>query len=393
MRTTAHGVEGVTPAESAALLRALDLAACGVRGANPLVGAVLLAEDGTVLGEGYHRGAGTPHAEPAALADARERGNDPRGATMVVTLEPCDHTGRTGPCSAALLEAGIARVVYAADDVNGAAAGGGQRLRAAGVDCVAGPEAARARELNERWAAATSVRRPFVTLKSAQSLDGRVAARDGTSQWITGAEARADGHRIRALADAVLVGTGTVLADDPRLTARPGAVRSGDARTGTSHVGTAHTGTAHTGTAPSGTARSGTAASGTASARSGGLRVVMGRTAVPGTAAIRGQGFLHLPTRDVHEALDGLYTRGVRHLLVEGGPRIASAFLREGVVDELFSYVAPLILGDGAPAFPDLGVETLPGATRWVPDDAGGPAVVRLGADVRLHLRPPSSAP
>ncbi|WP_258062241.1 bifunctional diaminohydroxyphosphoribosylaminopyrimidine deaminase/5-amino-6-(5-phosphoribosylamino)uracil reductase RibD [Arthrobacter sp. B0490] len=379
MRTTAHGIEGVTPAESAALLRALDLAACGVRGANPLVGAVLLAPDGAVLGEGHHRGAGTPHAEPAALADARERGNDPRGATMVVTLEPCDHTGRTGPCSTALLEAGVARVVYAADDVDAAAAGGGQRLRAEGVDCVAGHEAARARELNERWAAATSARRPFVTLKSAQSLDGRVAAPDGTSQWITGAEARADGHRLRALADAVLVGTGTVLADDPQLTARPGTAPS-DA---------APTGSAPTGAAPVDSARPGTPAS----ARSAGLRVVMGRSAVPDAAAIRGEGFLHLPTRDVHEVLDALYTRGVRHLLVEGGPRIASAFLRAGVVDELFSYVAPLLLGNGAPAFPGLGVETLSGATRWVPDDAGGPAVVRLGADVRLHLRPPSLAP
>ncbi|MHA7219356.1 bifunctional diaminohydroxyphosphoribosylaminopyrimidine deaminase/5-amino-6-(5-phosphoribosylamino)uracil reductase RibD [Arthrobacter sp. MDT1-48-3] len=345
----------VTTAESEAMGRALDLAAQGVRGANPLVGAVVLSADGALLGEGHHRGAGTPHAEPAALAEVRRRGGDPRGATVVVTLEPCNHTGRTGPCSEALIDAGVARVVYAAADVNGPAAGGAQRLRGAGVDCVGGLDADRSRRLNARWAAALAGARPFVTLKSAQSLDGRVAAVDGTSQWITGPQARADGHRIRSLADAVLVGTGTLLADDPRLTPRG---------------------------APAATPTPGK-----------GLRVVMGRTSVPEDAAIRGPGFLHLPTRDVREVLDELFGRGVRHLLVEGGPRVASAFLREGVVDELFSYVAPLILGDGAPAFPDLGVGTLEAATRWALDDAGGPGIQQLGPDVRMHLRPPSTGP
>ncbi|TKV28099.1 bifunctional diaminohydroxyphosphoribosylaminopyrimidine deaminase/5-amino-6-(5-phosphoribosylamino)uracil reductase RibD [Arthrobacter sp. NamB2] len=347
----------ISGAEAAAMLHALDLAGRGVRGANPLVGAVVLSADGAILGEGYHRGAGTMHAEPAALADTRSRGNDPRGATMVVTLEPCNHTGRTGPCSEALIDAGAARVVYAAADINGAAAGGARRLREAGIPCVGGVEAALSYQLNERWSAALIAQRPFVTLKSAQSLDGRVAAADGSSQWITGAEARADGHRIRALADAVLVGTGTVLADNPRLTAR-------DIDRDT----------------PAGAGRAG-------------LRVVMGRTPVPEGAAIRGEGFLHLPTRDVHAVLGELYGRGVRHLLVEGGPRIASAFLQAGVVDELVSFVAPLVLGDGAPAFPELGVATLDHAIRWMLDDAGGPGVQQLGADVRLHLRPPPSAP
>lgn len=344
----------VAEAEARAMLRALELAGLGVRGANPLVGAVLLAPDGTVLGEGHHRGAGTPHAEPAALADAGDRGHDPRGGTMVVTLEPCNHTGRTGPCSEALISAGVARVVFAADDVNGPAAGGASRLRAAGVGCVGGVEAEASKHLNERWTASVAAGRPFVTLKSAQSLDGRVAAVDGSSQWITGPEARADGHRLRALADAVLVGSGTVRDDDPRLTARGGA----------------------SGEEPA-------AGSGPA------LRVAMGLTPVPSEAAIRGAGFVHLPTRDVPAALDELFARGVRHLLVEGGPRIAAAFLRAGVVDELVSYVAPVVLGDGAPAFPDLGIDSLAAAPRWSLDDAGGPAVRRLGADVRLHLRPP----
>lgn len=333
------------------MLRALELAGRGVRGANPLVGAVLLAPGGTVLGEGHHRGAGTPHAEPAALADASARGHDARGATMVVTLEPCNHTGRTGPCTEALITAGVARVVFAAEDVNGAAAGGAARLRAAGVECVGGVEAEASQQLNGRWAAAVAAGRPFVTLKSAQSLDGRVAAVDGTSQWITGAEARADGHRLRSLADAVLVGTGTVRDDDPRLTVRDAAGASPDDRVT--------------------------------------LRVAMGLTPVPADAAIRGEDFLHLPTRDIPAALDDLFVRGVRHLLVEGGPRIAAAFLRAGSVDELVSYVAPAILGDGRPAFPDLAIGTLGSALRWHLDEAGGPALQRLGADVRLHLRPP----
>lgn len=352
MITTTPGTADVTSAESTAMRRALDLAARGVRGSNPLVGAVLLSSDGAVLGEGHHLGAGTPHAEPAALADARRRGNDPRGATMVVTLEPCNHTGRTGPCSEALIGAGVARVVYAAEDRNGAAAGGGKRLRDAGVECLGGLEATRSHHLNQRWDVALTARRPFVTLKSAQSLDGRVAARDGSSRWITGDGARADGHRLRALADAVLVGTGTLLADDPRLTARTTGAQETD--------------------------------------RTVGLRVVMGQTPVPAHAAVRGDGFLHLRTRNVGDVLDELHGKGVRHLMVEGGPRISSAFLRAGVVDELFSYVAPLILGDGAPAFPDLGVGTLADAARWELDDAGGPGLQQFDPDVRLHLRPPS---
>ncbi|WP_262364393.1 bifunctional diaminohydroxyphosphoribosylaminopyrimidine deaminase/5-amino-6-(5-phosphoribosylamino)uracil reductase RibD [Arthrobacter echini] len=347
---------GTTPEPSgpevAAMKRALELAALGVRGANPLVGAVVLSADGRILGEGHHRGAGTPHAEPAALAETLRRGNDPRDSTVVVTLEPCNHTGRTAPCTQVLREAGVRRVVYAVHDVHGVAAGGAQHLREAGIECVGGPGAAAARMLNERWTAALAGRRPFVTAKSAQSLDGRVAAPDGSSRWITGDRAREDGHRLRRLADAVLVGSGTLLADDPRLTARQPDAES----------------------VPRGRSA---------------LRVVMGMTPVPERAAMRGPGFVQLATRDVGAALNTLYEQGVRHLLVEGGPRITSAFLRAGAVDELFSYVAPLILGDGAPAFPDLGAESLTDGLRWIPDDAGGPRLLEFGADVRLHLRPP----
>ncbi|MBJ2121409.1 bifunctional diaminohydroxyphosphoribosylaminopyrimidine deaminase/5-amino-6-(5-phosphoribosylamino)uracil reductase RibD [Arthrobacter sp. MSA 4-2] len=336
--------------------RALELAAEGVRGANPLVGAVVLSSEGQVLGSGYHRGAGTPHAEVAALADARSRGADPAGGTMVVTLEPCNHQGRTGPCSAAIHEAGIRRVVFAAPDRTAQAAGGARWLRDRGVETDGGLRQAESEHLNGRWLRATAESRPFVTLKTASSLDGRVAAADGTSQWITGTQARADGHAIRARVDAVLAGTGTVLADNPRLTARP--------------VPTDDDG----------------AAGSTPPAQP--LRAVMGLRPVPQDAAVRGPGFLQLATHDVPAALAELHGRGARHVLVEGGPRIAGAFLATGAVDELVSYIAPVVLGEGTPMFPPVGVPTLAAAHRWVPDPAGGGAVTQLGPDVRLRLRP-----
>ncbi|MBG6218410.1 diaminohydroxyphosphoribosylaminopyrimidine deaminase/5-amino-6-(5-phosphoribosylamino)uracil reductase [Arthrobacter sp. CAN_A6] len=336
--------------EHGAMLRALELAASGVRGANPLVGAVVLDRSGSVIGEGAHNGAGTPHAEPVALTDARSRGHDVDGGTIVVTLEPCSHTGRTGPCCEAVSAAGIRRVVYAATDTNAEAAGGAAWLRSRGVECVGGKLAETAAGLNSRWVRSMAEGRPFVTLKTAGTLDGRVAAPDGTSQWITGPEARSDGHTIRARADAVLVGTGTVLADDPRLTAR---TEGSDRQP---------------------------------------LRVVMGLRQPAADAAVRGPGFLHLATRDVAAALDQLMQAGVRHLMVEGGPTIAGAFLRAGVVDEIFSYVAPIILGDGKPLIPPLGISTLAAASRWRLDPDGGAAVQQLGADLRLHLRPDDTA-
>ena len=204
--------------ETAAMDRALLLARRGPEhGPNPRVGCVLLAPDGSVLAEGWHRGAGTSHAEIAALAAARAARRRTRGATAVVTLEPCDHTGRTGPCSEALLRAGVRRVVFAVEDPNPVAAGGAARLRAAGVDVVSGVRAAEAAQLHEVWAFAVRTGRPFVTLKTAATLDGRVAAADGTSRWITGPEARAHAHAVRAGVDAIAVTTGTVLADDPEL--------------------------------------------------------------------------------------------------------------------------------------------------------------------------------
>ena len=343
--------EQFTDGEVAAMDMALDLAARGVRGANPLVGAVILDADGEMVATGYHRGAGTPHAEADALANARAAGADVTGATMVLTLEPCNHTGRTGPCSRAIINARLARVVFAVPDTAGPAAGGTVTLREAGIEVASGLAAGPSAELNARWAAAMAAERPFMTVKIAQSLDGRIAAADGTSQWITGPEARRDGHALRGRVDAVMAGTGTVLADNPRLTARD--------------------------------------ADGS-DAQQQPLRVVVGHRPVPADAAVRGTDgrFLQLDTHDPAEAAAQLYGRGARHVLVEGGATLASAFLRAGLADELVVYTAPLLLGAGLSSVTGIGVESLTDASRWRWDHAAGGAVTVLGRDVRLRLEP-----
>ena len=189
-----------------AMRLALDAARCGIRGANPLVGAVITGTDGQVLYVGWHRGAGTPHAEADALAQARAAGTDLRGASMYVSLEPCNHTGRTGPCSHAIVAAGVRRVRYAYPDTT-SAAGGAAHLRSNGVDAqLMEGFSADSYLLNERWFIAAAERRPFITAKSASTLDGFIAAADGTSKWITGPAARIDGHLVRHRADAVMIG-------------------------------------------------------------------------------------------------------------------------------------------------------------------------------------------
>jgi diaminohydroxyphosphoribosylaminopyrimidine deaminase / 5-amino-6-(5-phosphoribosylamino)uracil reductase len=334
-----------TDVETAAMRRALALAASpGVpRGPNPRVGCVLLSADGGVLAEAFHRGAGTPHAEAAALALAGEAA---RGATAVVTLEPCNHVGRTGPCAEALVAAGVRRVVFAQTDPNPVAAGGAATLRAAGVEVVHGLLADEARGLNEAWSFSVAEGRPFVTWKAAATLDGRVAAADGTSRWITSSAARADVHELRAQVDAVLVGTGTALADDPQL-----AVRDGDAVVPRSRQP---------------------------------LRVVVGARELPGGARLLDDAAetLHLRTRDPRVVLGTLLRRDVQHVLIEGGPTLAAAFVAAGLVDAVRWYVAPALLGAGAPALSDVGITTISEALRLVVTD-----VVRVGDDVRIDAR------
>jgi diaminohydroxyphosphoribosylaminopyrimidine deaminase/5-amino-6-(5-phosphoribosylamino)uracil reductase len=337
----------VNAAERNAMDRALHLAARGPRGANPQVGAVILSPDGTVLAEGWHHGAGTPHAEVDALSKLAP--GEARGATAVVTLEPCNHTGRTGPCAVALIEAGIARVVYALDDPGAVSGGGAERLRSAGVDVEAGEQADAAHALIAGWLTAQRLGRPQITVKWAQSLDGRAAADDGSSQWITGPAARADVHRRRTEADAIAVGTGTVLADDPALTAR-----DGDALLPHQPI-----------------------------------PVVIGSRPTPADAAVHRHPHspLFFDTHDLHTVVADLHARGVQSLFVEGGPTLASAFLQAGLADRLLVYIAPVLLGGGRLALTDIGVASIGEARRLTIDEW-----VPLGSDLLAIAHPAHDA-
>ncbi|WP_227589858.1 bifunctional diaminohydroxyphosphoribosylaminopyrimidine deaminase/5-amino-6-(5-phosphoribosylamino)uracil reductase RibD [Demequina pelophila] len=304
--------------------RAAALALHGpAHGPNPRVGCVIVGADGAVLGEGWHRGAGTPHAEPAALADAARRGHDVAGATAYVSLEPCAHTGRTGPCTDALTAARIGAVRYGVADPNPQAAGGGEVLRGRGIDASLAPHAGCA-DVNRRWLGSVALGRPWVIAKWAQTLDGRTAAADGTSFWITGDEARDHAHHVRTQVDAILVGTGTVRTDDPLLTARPAGVPDPHQP----------------------------------------LRAVMGLTDTPGARIWEDGTALRLATRDPREALDALAAREVRTVVVEGGGTVTTAFLRAGLVDEVHAYIAPALLGAGTRAVGDLGIGTMSDALR-----------------------------
>jgi diaminohydroxyphosphoribosylaminopyrimidine deaminase / 5-amino-6-(5-phosphoribosylamino)uracil reductase len=338
-------------AERLAMQRALAIAATpGVpMGPNPRVGCVLLASDGSTLAEGFHRGAGTPHAEVAALAEARDAA---RGATAVVTLEPCNHTGRTGPCSEALLAAGVRRVVFAQPDANPVAVGGAGRLRDAGVEVVGGVMIEEAQALNRAWTFAVARRRPFVTWKFATTLDGRSAASDGTSRWVSSRAARLDTHRLRALCDTMLVGTGTVAVDDPELTVRDEVDEPVVDQP---------------------------------------LRAVMGLRDLPADRRIFNDRAetVHLRTRDPHEALAHLHDLDRQHVFLEGGPQLAGAFLAAGLVDEVVTYVAPMLLGAGTSAVADLGIPTIADAVHLHVTDV----TVLRGHDgedtnVRLTMRP-----
>jgi diaminohydroxyphosphoribosylaminopyrimidine deaminase/5-amino-6-(5-phosphoribosylamino)uracil reductase len=336
----------ITEAEQTAMHRALALAET-VRGRtspNPPVGAVLLSPDGVLVGEGATAPVGGPHAEVVALAAAGELA---AGATAVVTLEPCAHTGRTGPCTEALIAAGIARVVYAVDDPNPEAAGGAEQLRRQGIEVVAGVDAAGvAAGALRPWLHGVHTGRPFVTWKYAATLDGRSAAADLSSQWITSPASRADVHLLRDRVDAVIVGSGTVLADDPHLT-----VRYGDAL-----------------------------------AERQPLRVVLDRRhRVPPDALIfdAAAETLSLDTAVPRFALKALFDRGVRHLLLEGGATLAGAFLEAHCIDEVIAYVAPKLLGAGPQVLGDAGIESIDEAVTLAVDD-----VTRLGADVKIVGHP-----
>jgi diaminohydroxyphosphoribosylaminopyrimidine deaminase / 5-amino-6-(5-phosphoribosylamino)uracil reductase len=313
------------------MLRALQLAERGMftTTPNPRVGCVI-ARGAQVLGEGFHERSGEAHAEVRALADARERGTDPRGATVYVTLEPCNHHGRTPPCTDALLAAGIGRVVAAMRDPNPQAARGADRLRDAGVVVDIGLRAAEARELNPGWIKRMQTGRPWLRLKIAASLDGRTALSNGTSQWITGAAARADGHRWRARACAIVTGIGTVRQDDPLLTVRDIATPRQPLKVIVDR---------HAELLP------------TARLLTEGETLVFSAVApkAPWPPHVQSQ---ILPDRDgridLGAMLDALGARGVNEVHVEAGAKLNGALLAAGLGDELLVYLAPCLLGDPA---------------------------------------------
>jgi diaminohydroxyphosphoribosylaminopyrimidine deaminase/5-amino-6-(5-phosphoribosylamino)uracil reductase len=340
-----------TDDEIAAIRHAADLArtVAGRTSPNPPVGAAIVDGDGRIIGDGVTQPAGQEHAEVMAL---RAAGSGARGATAVVTLEPCNHTGSTGPCTEALIDAGIARVVYAVDDPNPIAAGGAQRLRDAGIEVVAGVERAEiAHGALGPWLHAVAQSRPFVTWKFASTIDGRSAAADGTSRWISNPISRADVHALRDVVDAIVVGSGTVLTDDPQLTVR-GVHGAGPDELASRQP----------------------------------LRVVIDRRhRVPPTSLIfdNAAETVVLDTAVPRFALKALFDRGVRHVLLEGGPTLAGAFLEARLVDEVIGYVAPKLLGAGTAALGDAGITTMADAVTLEVSE-----VVRLGDDVKIIGRP-----
>ena len=346
-----------------AMTRAVELAARGLgrTAPNPVVGCVVLDAAGAVVGEGWHSRAGGPHAEVEALAAA---GDAARGGTAVVTLEPCRHSGRTGPCTSALLAAGVARVVVAVPDPTETAGGGADLLRRNGVEVVEGVGREAAEHGNRAWLHGVRTGRPWVTWKLATTLDGRTSAADGTSRWITGATARAAVHRLRAERDAVLVGAGTLRADDPHL-----AVRGLDDVTQPLRVvldpraEIALTARVLDDVAPT--------------------LVVVAEDADATRLTAAGVDVLALPVGerglDLAALLAALHGRGVHSVLLEGGAHLAASAVAADLVDEVVAHIAPALLGAGSPVLADAGITTITEALRLTTTD-----VARLGDDVAV---------
>ncbi len=326
----------------AAMRLAIELAyqVKGTTYPNPPVGAVIVDPDGRVAGVGATEPAGGDHAEVVAL---RRAGRLAAGAIAVVTLEPCNHYGKTPPCVNALLEAREGTVIYAVADPNAIAGGGSARLAGAGVNVRSGvlADQVAAGPLRE-WLHKERTGLPHVTWKYAASVDGRSAAADGSSQWISSPAARMDLHRRRATADAIVVGTGTVLADDPALTAR----------------------------LPDGSLTAGQP-----------LRVVVGMREIPPEAKVLNDDSrtMVIRTHDPMEVLKALSDR--TDVLLEGGPTLAGAFLRAGAINRILAYIAPILLGGPITAVGDVGVPTLARALRWQFD-----GIERAGPDLLLSL-------
>ncbi|MFA5917985.1 MAG: bifunctional diaminohydroxyphosphoribosylaminopyrimidine deaminase/5-amino-6-(5-phosphoribosylamino)uracil reductase RibD [Candidatus Nanopelagicaceae bacterium] len=299
------------------MTRAVDLSRSGLGRTfpNPIVGAVLLSSSGEVIGEGFH--AGGEHAEVRALMDCSARHNDPKGATMYVTLEPCNHFGKTPPCTQALKDAGISRVVFAVKDPNPMAQGGAINLLEAGVEVSFGCMESEARESNRSWLHKIETGRPFLIWKIASTLDGYSAAPDGTSKWVTSEQSRASVQARRAESDAILIGTGTALADNPSLIPR------GDDRRP--------------------------------------IRIVVGTRTIPEGSNLNDAEAptIFLKTRDLKTVIAALVDLKVNQVFIESGPGLGTSLLKANLVDEIHWYQAPTILGAGKKAVGDLNITTL----------------------------------
>lgn len=307
----------------AAMSRALALAGNSpLYGENPQVGAVLINDAGEIIAEGWHKGAGTPHAEIDALNNLSVKGLTAKGLTAVVTLEPCNHIGKTGPCAQALIEAGVKKVVFGTFDPGKTEGGGRFTLENAGVEVVSDVLRDECVQLIAPWFTNKFKNRPYFVIKWAASIDGRTAATDGTSKWITGAEAREDVHARRADSQAILVGTNTVELDDPELTARK----------------------------PDGSLYENQP-----------LRVIVGERELSPTARVFSADAqnVHYKTQDLTKVMQQLFERGIRQVFVEGGAQLESSLIGAGIADEYLIYVAPKLIGGPATAIRDIQVASI----------------------------------
>jgi diaminohydroxyphosphoribosylaminopyrimidine deaminase/5-amino-6-(5-phosphoribosylamino)uracil reductase len=358
--------------------RALDLACLsdGQTSPNPVVGALIVKDD-EVIGEGHHRFAGSAHAEVEAI---RQVGDQTRSATLYVTLEPCNHHGRTPPCTEAIIEAGLSRVIYAMPDPNRDVTGGGAaRLRAAGIEVVSGILEAEARFANRSFIHHIETGRPWVIAKYAATLDGRIATTTGQSKWITGAEARARAHELRSMVDGVAVGVETVIADDPQLTVRhpngsaPGTVQKHPARIVFDSRGRAPK----------------TARVFEPNEKSAAYAVGTDRLdpALGSHLDHLGVNVIRVPANgsgrtDLSKSLIELGRRGIQRLMVEGGSELLGSFLQEGLIDEAWVFLSPTLIGgrNAKPAIGGSGIEQLSQRLKldWI-------EIERLGNDILIR--------
>jgi len=319
-----------------AMARAIECASYGLGKTfpNPIVGAVITSATGEFISEGFHQG--TDHAEVLAIRGAKEI---PEGSTLYVSLEPCNHHGKTPPCVDAIIESGIKKVIYAISDPNPVAAGGTERLRSAGIEVVSGIGEVQAIHENRAWLTKIEKGRPRITWKIASTMDGKVAAADGSSKWITGELARADVAKIRAQSDAIVTSTATVIADDPLLTSKG------------------------LGKNP--------------------IRIVMGNRQISADSQILGADTetVLIKSHDFSDLISLANARGFNQLLIESGPTLGTALLRADLVDEIILFQAPTFLGAGKPSIGDLGISNISGRL-----DFDITEVEVIGADLKITL-------